>query len=708
MIFLLSSGTASPMEIIEVRYKGSLLMSPEEIFFTQGAVHFLSKEELQKFSYTDPHRALQSVPGLYFQEEDGFGLRPNIGLRGTSPHRSKKVTLMEDGILIAPAPYSAPAAYFFPNMMRIDSVEVFKGFSSVKYGPHSAGGVINFVTKPIPDERTLGIGLNYGGVNKYEFSIGSREGPWGYFLEMNRVESDGFKELPQGGDTGFERNDILFKGGYKKGSHNLFFKTAYGMESSHETYLGLTEEDFLQSSQRRYAASANDLMKWDHYQYQVGYSSVFKDVRLRAIAYLHTFRRNWSKLNGFNNGVSLASYLNPQSKYFDPHFLRVLRGEQDSFLENNEDHLVMGHNDRTYNSKGVDLTISYPFEHLSLYHELHLGFLHHQDQIRRHHTTENFKMIDENLHSLNQIRTGTQNTDSASTQRLSLTDIIDFSNGVMLSLGVRLENVRTKRVFRDKELSPIEDSYQMMVPGIGLQYSPSETLIFLLGVNKGLSAISPGQGNLVKPEESLNYEIGFKYRGLFQWEWIGFYNDYKNINGICSFSAGCQQENIGQEFSGGRAHIYGFESRIRTDLSISEFHFPLSLSYTKTFAGFLGNQISTHQEWGIGEIKKGDPLPYIPEDKISFSMGMKWNQWSSFLVYNWQGFVYDQVVKEGRRTVDSYGTLDWVGKYKYTKEGKVFIRVDNILASEHIVSLRPYGARPGKPQTFSVGLHHVF
>ncbi len=116
-----------------------------------GSVQRLDTADLERFSYNDVNRILRQVPGVYLQEEDGFGLRPNIGIRGSGTDRSARVAVMEDGVLIAPAPYAAPAAYYFPRVARMSGVEVAKGPAAIKYGPMTVGGALNLFSTPIPD-----------------------------------------------------------------------------------------------------------------------------------------------------------------------------------------------------------------------------------------------------------------------------------------------------------------------------------------------------------------------------------------------------------------------------------------------------------------------------------------------------------------------------------------------------------------------------
>ena len=176
-----------------------------------GSAYYISPKELGKFGYTDINRMLKSVPGVNVYEEDGFGLRPNISLRGTKAERSERISLMEDGVLAAPAPYSAPAAYYFPNAGRMYAIEVLKGSSQVQYGPFTTGGAINMVSTPIPTKFSAKLNASYGSYNtlKTYASIGNSFKYTGFLVEYLRYQSDGFRKDEPNERTGFKRNDLL-------------------------------------------------------------------------------------------------------------------------------------------------------------------------------------------------------------------------------------------------------------------------------------------------------------------------------------------------------------------------------------------------------------------------------------------------------------------------------------------------------------------
>ena len=134
-----NDGELSPLTVVG---------SKDRAFDLVGSAVYLDGEDIKQQNYTNINRLLAKVPGVYTREEDGFGLFPNLSIRGNLGTRSEKTTIMEDGILMAPAPYSSPGAYYSPNAGRMSAFEILKGSSQVKYGPHTTGGVINYVSTP--------------------------------------------------------------------------------------------------------------------------------------------------------------------------------------------------------------------------------------------------------------------------------------------------------------------------------------------------------------------------------------------------------------------------------------------------------------------------------------------------------------------------------------------------------------------------------
>ena len=275
-----------------------------------GAGTFLDVEALEEFSYDDIHRVLRQVPGVNIQEEDGFGLRPNIGIRGSGADRSSRITLMEDGVLIAPAPYAAPAAYYFPVTARMHAVEVRKGSSTIKFGPRTTGGALNLISTPVPDDPTASFRIRGGEFGLVEglARAGGTFGQFGILVEGFHAENNGFKELPNGADTGFDIDDIVVKLRVEtkpdaKFEQSFELKLGYNDQTSNETYLGITDEDFAVNPYQRYAASANDQFNSEHYQVQGTHFIRFNDnYDLTTVVYYNDFARDWFKLDDLDFG----------------------------------------------------------------------------------------------------------------------------------------------------------------------------------------------------------------------------------------------------------------------------------------------------------------------------------------------------------------------------------------------------------------------
>ena len=202
----------------------------------QGSGAVLDSSDLKPFFHTDINEILRQVPGVYVRPEEGYGFFPNLSLRGVDPNRSFKVTIMEDGVPSSPAPFADPSAYYAPTAGRMAGFEILKGSSQLKYGPNTTGGVINYLSTPIPNQQLSHLRASYGSYDEriaHAFSGGKTDlggGKLGYLVEVFDHRSDGWKTLESFNgaplrDSPIAKTDITFKLSYEfKGGDYLEFK----------------------------------------------------------------------------------------------------------------------------------------------------------------------------------------------------------------------------------------------------------------------------------------------------------------------------------------------------------------------------------------------------------------------------------------------------------------------------------------------------
>ncbi|MCA2977924.1 MAG: TonB-dependent receptor, partial [Myxococcaceae bacterium] len=565
-----------------------------------GSAVTLTQEDLERRELNDVHRVLGEVPGVYFREEDGLGLRPNIGLRGANPDRSAKVTLMEDGLLFAPAPYAAPAAYYFPLITRMVGLEVYKGPAAIRFGPQTIGGAINLRTREVPKAPLLGLDVALG--SRFQArahgvaAVGTDT--WGLLAEGVFLRDDGFKVLDRGGNTGFERSELMLKGRLSPGDawrQQAEVKATLSFEDSRETYLGLSPEDFEASPTRRYATTALDRMQWSRLSVTGRWSAQpMPWLTLSAAAYRHSFARVWNRLDRFRRGPGLYELLSrPVRGGLDGQYLQVLRGAEDS--AGTDESLVVLNNGRAFVSQGVQLEAVARAATGPVQHELEAGLRFHHDEIRRNHTATGYAVVGGAL-SRDEVPVAQDalNRALARAGALHLHDTMTWGR-LLVSPGLRVELIDT--AFSDDLSGRVARSLQAVpLLGVGAVVALPLGLNVFGGVHQGFSPVTPGQSRDVLPERALHAELGLRAPSRRRrLELVGFWSEYSNITGECTGSTGCLDDRINQQFNGGAARIVGLEALASLAVPLpGDVELVPQVTYTLTSARFLSDFTSAN------------------------------------------------------------------------------------------------------------------
>ena len=676
---------------------------------TAGSAHIIKKKQLERYEYDDPHAVFAEVPGVYSRGEDGVGLRPNVGIRGVNPDRSKKVALMEDGIPFGPAPYSAPAAYYFPLMTRMVAVRVIKGPGALAYGPQTVGGTIDLVTRSIPASPSGAVDLAGGeyGYNKLHAFYGSSDEKTGFLVEGVHLGSDGFKELPNGQDTGFYRNEWMLKGVYVVDPtaplpHEVRLKLSYSDELSNETYLGLTDADFRENPLRRYGASRLDRMRWHRTGIVLTHMvQAARNLSITTNVYRQDFSREWRKVNGFR-GASLFSVLADPNSAQNAIYYSVLTGQADSASAGET--LLIGPNERDFVSQGIETRVKLQEKSGPLQHRIEYAVRLHNDRIERRHSEDGFLLIGGQLVPEGS-PTVTTAFNEASTDALSIhaIDAITWER-LTFTPGVRLEVLRSQ--FEDRlsgtETGNVEHA---VLPGAGAFYALTDEFGVLAGAYRGFSPPAPGSAEHVDAELSVNYEAGARFsKRRSQVEVIGFYNDYQNLSDVCTLSSGCLDQNLDRQFDAGEARIYGLEAYAEHTQRLGPIQVPVTAAYTLTFAEFENTFQSDDPIFG--DVESGDEIPYVPRHSAHVSVGVETRTVGAVVGATYVSAMREQAGDEPLDQVlstDEQFVLDAGARYRVLAPLELYANVRNVLDSHYIVSRRPYGARPNAPRWVQVG-----
>lgn len=688
-----------------------------------GAVTVLSAKALQRQGDTDIHRALRTVPGVYIQEEDGFGLRPNIGLRGSGSERSGRISILEDGIPIAPAPYTAPAAYYFPSVGRMAGIEVMKGASQIAHGPNTIGGAINFISTPIPSSFSGRVDARYGhfGTGRMHFHVGDGSGRIGWLVEAMRMGSGGFKVLDDGGDTGFDKLDLLGKlswhsdGGARR-AQRVELKLGTVGEQSNETYAGLTAADFASAPFRRYAGSGRDRMESRQSQ---GILTHVLDLGMgwkwTARAWATGFGRNWYKADRVSGAdgewVKLPALFEEENA--DPVRMEAL----DVFRGQSLGRVRLKANNRSYRTRGAEARLAWKGSGTG-WQETEMSVRFHKDGMDRFQWTDDWTMSGGVLGSPEFGVPGTESNRIEWSRAWSGHARARWSrNGWTWIPGIRTEQILAQR--EDYGTSDADRTGAQLqvrrnvatawLPGLGFQRSFGAHWSAFGGVHRGF--LPPGSGEGVLPETAWSQELGLRcWKPRSEATMVGFGHLGRNLQGTDAASSGGTGE--GEIFNGGSTRVLGLEALVNltNGRRPEEGHrWELGLTYTFTDARFTTDFVSDYEAWG--EVEAGDALPYLPRHQGTLRAGWAKGVWSFDGAIRRSGGMRTvagsapiaQVASVGGGTlVDATARLSLGGGCRFELSGR------NLLDSVYLASARPAGLRPGMPRTLAAGFNVTF
>lgn len=707
-------GSATAQDVLQTLEPLKVVGSEEELFKLIGSAAYVGAEDIANSGHTDIGKILAKVPGVYVRDEDGYGNFPNISLRGADGTRSEKLTVMEDGILTAPSPYSAPAAYYSPKPARMSGIEVLKGSSQVRYGPHTTGGVINYLSTEIPDEQKFYSRTTYGTDNTFfnHTWFGDTQeteaGRVGYLLEMHGQTTDGFRKVDGSNqDTGFDLIEPMLKMFWEPNTalkQRIEFKVGYTDLDSNESYTGLTEADLAANPDRRYAATQFDQFASEQWRTYLKWIAEPSDaLRLESAVYYNQFSREWDKLDQVNGTALHQALLNPAH-------VNTLNGTVAGGTIRTTNNL------RDHEGYGWQNQANFKFETGDISHDLAAGIRFHYDRQDATRQRTTFNAIGGGVFTPAVVGAPTFNGISETFATAVFVEDEMKVGKLTLRPGVRYEWLDLD--FTNAAGTQFSGNENLFTAGVGSSYELTDRSTLFSGIYQGIASPGP-ESYLVtgtENEESLGFELGYRYRkDSFNAEVIGFLTDFSQL---ISTDAGFGFTNTSQ--NAGEAQVYGLESIVQYDPGVEHglaFGLPMYVSATYTVAEFTGGNLVAGGGDGVyAGARDGNEIPYVPEWKLAAGVGVSGEKWevrldASYMGSTWGSGFNDDVnptptIRDGK--IPALLLFDLTADYQVNDKVKLLAGVLNVFDEREMVSRIPEGPRANAPRMIFGGVEVTF
>jgi Fe(3+) dicitrate transport protein len=689
------AGITEQIQVVPTRIIGPR----EELNRIPGSLEIVSRADLESSRVFNTTEALRKVSGLHVREEEGFGLRPNIGIRGTNPTRSTRVLLLEDGIPLTYAPYGDNASYYHPPVERFESIEVLKGSGQIAYGPMTVGGVVNYLT-PLPPSRPTGRLVGTFGNRDYfngHVTYGATPGRAGFLFDYMRKQGDGARE-----NINSRLNDVNGKAVVSiRPGHLLTFRGNYYSEDSNITYSGLREDEY--RARPRQNPFANDFFYIDRFGGSATHTWAARDnLLLTTNLYGSVFQRHW-----WRQSSNSAQRPNDAS---DP---RCGGMANLSTTCGNEGRL------RKYYTWGIEPRARVRYRLSGFESEIDLGARAHLERQERQQQngdtpTARFGVVVEDNQRLN---------DAYSTflqNRL-------FLGPLTISPGVRVERIsfdRTNRLARGGVGVTGNTSMTQVIPGIGVSYATGAKITWFAGLHRGFApprtedVINNTTGGVVDldPELSWNLEAGARSTPAtgVRLDATFFRLDYENqiIPATVAGGLGATLTNAGETLHQG----VELSAQVETGALLrSEHDVRFRVAYTALpEAKFVGTRFSSIPGFQAVSVS-GNRLPYAPEHLLTASVGYVhpsglMSVLEAVMVSRQFGDDLNTIggTPDGQRGLIPESTL-WNAtiNYRLPVPATVFVTVKNLFDRTVIVD-RTRGLLPGLPRLVQAGVSLSF